>query len=205
MDEPEATDNSGPRSLVERARTGDRAAMEALLVQWLPKLREFVQQRMSPLLRGREASDDLVQSTCREVIAGIERCDYRGEELFRGWLFTAVLHKVQKRERDARAQRRDPRLELPLAETPTTAQPPAALPTPSAAAAANEQRARIEAAIASLPPDYRRVLTLARLDHLSRSEIARQLGRSEASVRSLLTRALKALEDRLAGDGSSAG
>jgi RNA polymerase sigma-70 factor (ECF subfamily) len=201
MTDPDAPDGA----LLQRARNGDRAAAEALLVRWLPGLRDFVRHRMSPLLRGREATDDVVQSTCREVIAGLDRCEDRGDEAFRGWLFTAVLHKVQKRERDARAQRRDPRREVPLAETPTTAQPPAVQPTPSAEASANEQRARLAAAIAELPPDQRQVLALARLEHLPRDEIARQLGRSEAAVRSLLTRALKALGERLADGGPSAG
>jgi RNA polymerase sigma-70 factor (ECF subfamily) len=189
--------------LLQQARDGDREAMEALLVRWLPRLREFVHERMSPLLRAREASDDVVQSTCRELLGGLDRCEFRGEEAFRGWLFTAVLHKVQKRERDLRAQRRDPRVEQPLAETPTHGQPPAPQPTPSQDAIAHERRARLEAAIAALPEDYREVLALARLAQLPRAEIAARLGRSEASVRSLLTRALQALGERLAHDRSS--
>lgn len=51
--------------LVLRARSGQRKAMEALLLRGLPELRDYVQQHMSPTLRAREASEDLVQSTCR--------------------------------------------------------------------------------------------------------------------------------------------
>lgn len=107
--------------------------------------------------------------------------------------------------RFVRGERRDPRREVPLAETPTAAQPPAGQPTPPVVAMANEQRARLEAAIAELPPDYRQVLAHARLEHLPRAEIAERLGRSDASVRSLLTRALKALGERLGDGGPSAG
>jgi len=202
MRDPRAPD---PRTeeLFDKAKAGDGAAMKDLLVHYLPSLREFVAARMSPLLRAREASEDVVQSTCREVLAGLARFEFRGEDAFRGWLFTAVLNKVQKRERDLRARRRDPRLEQPLGETPSRSEPPALQPTPSQAVIATEQRRRLENAIAALPEDYRTVLSLARLAQLPRAEIAARLGRSEASVRSLLTRALQALGEQLAADRSS--
>jgi RNA polymerase sigma-70 factor (ECF subfamily) len=202
-----ASDDQGPSDplapLVAAARGGDRDAKEQLLLEWLPNLRQFVQRRMSPLLRAREGSDDLLQSSCREVLAAIDGCEFRGSEAFRGWLFTAVLHKLQKRERDVRAGRRDPRRERPIEGTPSAAEPPAAEPTPSQQLAAAERTQRLREAIATLPPDQRQVLELARLADLPRAEIAQRLGRSEASVRSLLTRALKALAERLADGGPS--
>lgn len=192
-------------ALVAAARRGDRAAMEALLLHWLPGLREFVRTRMSPLLRTRETSEDLVQSSCRELLAAMGDVEYRGAEAFRGWLFTAVLNKVRKRERDLRAERRDPRRERAIDGAPSAALPIGGPGTPSQAAIARENAERLRAAIAGLPDEYREVLSLARLSQLPRAEIARRLGRSEASVRSLLTRALQALSERLGPDRSSAG
>lgn len=138
-----------------------------------------------------------LQSSCREVLAAIDDCEFRGTDAFRGWLFTAVLHKLQKRERDARAGRRDPRRERPIAAAPSAAEPPAPEPTPSQHLAGVEREQRLRAAIQSLPPDYREVLELARIAEVPRAEIARRLGRSEASVRSLLTRALRALSEQI--------
>ena len=54
----------------------------------------------------------------------------------------------------------------------------------------------LEAAFDDLPEHYREVVTLSRIAQLSRAEIARQMGRTEASVRNLLSRALIALAHR---------
>lgn len=191
--------------LVAAARLGDREAKERLMLEWLPNLRQFVQRRMSPLLRAREGSEDVLQSSCREVLAAIDGCEFRGTEAFRGWLYTAVLHKLQKRERDTRAGRRDPRRERSLDGAPSATEPPAAEPTPSQHLARAEEEQRLRAILQDLPEDYRQVLELARLAELPRAEIARRLGRSEASVRSLLTRALRALAERLGDDRTTGG
>lgn len=194
-----------PRGMHDGGSDRDRAAKEDLLLRWLPSLREFVRGRMSPLLREREDSEDLVQSSCREVLAGLDLCEYRGEEAFRGFLFMAVLRKVQKRERDLRARRRDPRRAKPLDALSGDGELAAAHATPSQQAVAQEGVEQLRQAIAALPEEYRQVLSLARLAQLPRAEIARRMGRTEASVRGLLTRALQALSERLADDRSSAG
>jgi RNA polymerase sigma factor (sigma-70 family) len=66
----------------------------------------------------------------------------------------------------------------------------ASLSSPSRAAMAREGVARIEAAFARLPEHYREVITLARIVGLSQEELAEVTGRSVASARNLLTRAL---------------
>lgn len=194
--EPPRQDDETER-LIAAARAGDRGAKEQLLLVWLPQLRQFLRQRMSRLLRARESSADLLQSSCRELLAALDGLQFCGVDEFRGWLFTAVLHKLQKHERDLRAARRDPRRERAIDSALGAAQPPAAEPTPPQQLAAVERQQRLMAAIQSLPDDQRRVLELARIQELPRSEIARRLGRTEASVRSLLTRALRGLAERL--------
>src|SRR5690606_28699201 len=61
---------------------------------------------MSPLLRAYESESHLVQSACRELLLQAEDFEYPGEAAFRAWLYTAALHKLQKRERHLRAQKR---------------------------------------------------------------------------------------------------
>jgi hypothetical protein len=56
----------------------------------------------------------------------------------------------------------------------------------------------LEAAFDELPEHYREVITLSRIAGLSRAEIAAHMGRSEASVRNLLSRALVVLAEAMA-------
>lgn len=183
--------------LLRRSTAGDPAALRELVVRNLPGLRAFVRLRMSPLLRARESASDIVQSTCEDVLRELADFDWRGEEAFRGWLYTVVWNKLRNRERDVRAGRRDARREAPLDESEAVdrqlADCYAAVLTPTEHVIAEERARQLEAAFDELPDHYREVLTLSRIARLSRAEIAAHTGQSEASVRSTLTRALAAL------------
>ena len=64
---------------------------------------------------------------------------------------------------------------------------------PSRAASSAEEIARIEQAFAGLPEDYREVILLSRVVGLDRASVAREMNRSEDSIRNLLHRALAKL------------
>lgn len=186
--------------LLRRSRSGDETAFEALLQHHWPGLRAFVRARMSRELRARESGSDLVQSTMRQLLQGLDGFEYRGEAAFRSWLYTAVLHNLQKRERDLRAQKRDVRRQVPLPDgssAPSLAQCYSQVLSPSGAMMAEEEARAFEEALDTLPADYREVIALSRIARLSRAEVARQMGRSEGSVRNLLHRALVALAEEL--------
>jgi RNA polymerase sigma factor (sigma-70 family) len=54
-----------------------------------------------------------------------------------------------------------------------------------------------------LPPDYRRVIRLARIEGLKIQEIAERIGKSRDSVKHLLARALDSLRAGFGAAGSS--
>ena len=191
---PDAGRHSGELWLASQA--GDRTALEALLQHHLPALRAFARLRMSPLLRARESSHDLVQSACCTLVRALDSFEYRGEEAFRGWLYTAVANKVLEHEREARAQVRDARREVRVTDTEgdvALSGVYAQVLSPSQQLIAAERLRALEAAFDELPDHYREVLTLSRIARMSRAAIAAQLGRTEDSVRNLLTRALAEL------------
>lgn len=195
---PEGDRHSG--DLFRASHLGDRQALEALLANHLPALRAFARLRMSPLLRARESQDDLVQSACCAVIKALPGFEYRGEEAFRGWLYTAVANKVLEHEREVRAQMRDARREVASQNVDgdsVLSGVYAQVLSPSQELVAAERLRELEAAFDALPDHYREVLTLSRIARMSRTAIATQLGRSEASVRNLMTRALADLALRL--------
>ena len=92
---------------MERAGSGDREAVEALLLGHVSRLRAFVRLKMGPVVRGRESSEDLVQSVCREVLEDLDGFEYRGEAGFRQWLFRRAEHKVVDRGRFWGREKRD--------------------------------------------------------------------------------------------------
>ena len=185
-------------ALTRAAAGGDRDALETLLTQQLPSLRAFVRLQVDPALRARESSTDLVQSVCREVLTKADRFRFAEPEGFRRWLFTTALRKVRDRRDHHLAARRDARREV---DEQALARAYGSMTSPSGAAARHEQLERVERAMDALPAEYRQVLALSKLAGLTRDEVAREMGRSEGSVRMLLHRALARLVAELEESG----
>ena len=74
--------------------------------------------------------------------------------------------------------------------------------TPSRDAAAREELARAEAALARLSEEHREVIVLARIVGLSHAQIAEKLGTTEVATRSLLHRALARLAVEMGGESA---
>jgi RNA polymerase sigma-70 factor (ECF subfamily) len=199
---------TGPRdpdqhtqTLALRATQGDAQSVHALLVQYLPRLRAFIRSQVDPKLRLRESVSDMVQSTCREIVAAGPDFDWQGEARFRGWLFTTALNKIRGRVRHFAAKKRGPDA-ADGDDIEGLVDRWAAANSPSRVAAGHELNATMEAAMDALPADYREVIALSRMAELPHIEVARVMGRSEGAVRTLLSRALCALVaevDRLEG------
>ncbi len=190
-------DDRSIEALTEAAAGGDRGALEALLERHLPELRAYIQNRAGRLVRAHESQSDLVQSVCREILQYSERFQHPGEGAFRRWLFTTALRKLSHRRDFLNAERRDVgRVEDAqrfgsqdsALENAFVAHTP-----PDHEVLLREEMERLERALASLTAEYREVILLARVEGLSRAEVAARMQRSEGSVRMLLHRALAAL------------
>lgn len=173
---------------------GGDPALERLLAEHLPRLRAFVRLKAGPLVRAREAESDIVQSTCRELLARRERFQHEGDGNFRRWLFTTALRKILDKHDFHTAARRDVRRTGDADLLSVYAR----LATPSQVASAREQIERIEAALAELAEDEREVVVLSRIAGFTRTQVAAEMERSEAAVRNLLHRALAKLGRLLA-------
>jgi len=194
-----------PRPLAEliaAAKQGDRAAVDELIVRHLPDLRAYVRLRAGPLVRAREGESDIVQSVVREVLHHVDRFQHGGDGAFRAWLFATALRKLVNKDAFHRAERRDAgRVDAavdPGEEIDQLAAAYERFAAPSQAARSTEEIARIDRAFAELPEDYREVIVLSRVVGLDRADVAREMNRSEASIRNLLHRALARLGEALA-------
>ena len=182
------------KGAVERFRAGDPSALEVLFEQHMPALLAFSRVRLGPMLAAHESAHDVVQSAFREVIEGAPRFMYGGEAAFRAWLYTHVSRKIADRAEYWGAQRRDAAREQRI-DDGVLELVRRTLSTPSEGAVGREALEKLDAAFAQLPDDHREVILLARVAGLSRAEIAEATGRSEASIRNLLPRALARLAD----------
>ena len=187
------------QALLAAAAAGDRGALDELVVRNLPDLRAFVRLRAGPQVLVREGESDIVQSVCRDLLENAERFRFGGEEGFRRWLFSAAMRKILKKHRFHTAQKRDVREEAAAAQELLEAY--SRIATPSRELGAIEEVDRIERAFAALPDDWREAVLLSRVVGLSRAEVAKQMGRTEDSVKNLLHRALARLTTLL-GSGS---
>jgi len=184
--------------LFDQATRGDKNALDDLLQRYLPQLHAYVHARLGAELRARESSLDVVQSVCRQLLETGAAFDFRGEERFRAWLFTAALNKVRDRHRELHSDKRDVARERPPAESEADAATVAVhLLTPSQAAIGRETAAAVSASLAALTEEHREVVTLARLVRLPHQVIAEVMGRSEEATRQLLARAMVRLTREL--------
>jgi RNA polymerase sigma-70 factor (ECF subfamily) len=193
--------------VIEKAVAGDRDARGDLLQRHLPTLRAFVRLHLGQGIRSRESSMDLVNSVCREALVAMPRFEYRGPNSFRNWLLRQAENKIRDRARYWTRERRTARREagsvpalLSNMDATDRLSQLKSFSTPSRHACAREELSRAEAAFGDLPPDYCEVILLSRVLQLSHAQVAKEMGRTPAATRTLLSRALARLatlvEDR---------
>jgi RNA polymerase sigma-70 factor, ECF subfamily len=176
--------------LVRLAREGDLDAFAGIVQRHEPRLR-FVLLRILDDTRDAEES---VQDAFVQAWRNLDR--YRGDAALFTWLYRIGVNSAL-----ARARRRAPvTVDLSVVEGQASSSADSGL-RPEAAAEAGELRARIVAALATLPFEYREAVVLRDVAGLSNQEVAAALGVSLAAAKSRIHRGRLQLRDRLEGLG----
>jgi RNA polymerase sigma factor (sigma-70 family) len=147
---------------------------------------------MGPALAAREGEDDLVQSICRDVLAGLPELELVGEKAFRRFLYLAAERNLRSRVRHWRAQRREASLDglaLERGDYP-------AFDRASELTLARDEAERLGLALAQLAEPERQVNRPCRIEGRSAPEVTRASTKSEGAVRVMLHRALAELARR---------
>lgn len=188
--------------LIAALRRGDEAAFGLLIDQYHSSLVRVAQLYVP----SRAVAEEVAQETWIGVLQGIDR--FEGRSSLKTWLFRILTNRARTRgERESRT--------IPFADLATVTDEPyegavdpsAFLPegheyagwwagpppswqgAPEERLLAGETRERIAAAIATLPPNQRSVITLRDVEGWSAEEVANLLGVSDANQRVLLHRA----------------
>lgn len=176
-------------ALVERARAGDRAALEQIAGRYQPALLRFAHGRLPSAARGLVDTCDVVQVA---VVRTLERLD-GFEPAFRGSLLAYLRRAVLNQVRDEirRAQRRPAPVEL-------SHELPSLGPDPLEQVISREDLERYDAALATLPADQQEAFMMRIEMRCGYREIADAVGRPTAeSARMLVRRAIASMARRL--------
>ncbi len=160
-------------TLLERARAGDRAALEALIARYLPRMQRWASGRLPPWARDMADTQDLVQETLFQTFKRIDRFDPRGEGALQAYLRQALSNRLRDELR--RSKRRPPHGELDsqLADHDRS---------PLEAAIGAEALERYERALSTLrPEDSEMVVAKIELGY-THQEIAELFGKPTANA-----------------------
>jgi RNA polymerase sigma-70 factor (ECF subfamily) len=185
---------SGPsdQELVDAARSGDRAALEALLERHQRRVYRFGLK----MCRDAEDAKDILQETL--IAAARTLPDFRGASSVSTWLYTIARSfciKQRRRSKFAPAQEESLDAREPGTEARRVADPGRA---PDAALEGKQVEGALDAAIGALQPMYREVLLLRDVEGLSAPEVAEALGITVEAVKSRLHRARVAVREQVA-------
>jgi RNA polymerase sigma-70 factor (ECF subfamily) len=179
--------------LLQRAKDGDRAALEALVARYLPRLRAWASGRLPMRARSMFDTADLVQETLLRTIERLDRIEVRGPGGFQAYVRSAVLNRIRDEVRRASRWSGPEGVDESL---------PSPEPSPLEMAMGAELVARFERALAGLTEEEQRLIHLRiELDY-DYDEIAAMTDRpSRDAVRMAVKRALRHLAQEMGGRG----
>jgi RNA polymerase sigma-70 factor (ECF subfamily) len=178
-------------ALLERARTGDRRALEDLLVRHERRVYRFGLK----MCRDPEDAKDVLQETLLAVARTVK--DFRGASSVSTWLYTiARSFCIKKRRRSKFAPAEEESLEAsgPGEEALQVVEPSRG---PEDELAGRQVEAALEEAIARLDPMYREVLVLRDVEGLTAPEVGEIMGLTVEAVKSRLHRARVAVREAI--------
>lgn len=150
-------------ALAQQARDGDRAAFDALVRRYHPRLLRFAYR----MLQHTPDAEDVLQSTFVRAYKGLGA--YRPGGFFASWIYRIALNECRRKLRG--------RARTPLTMDSAVQETPAGPDSDPQAAALMQDRNRIvRDAVTSLPTIYREAILLFYFEGFAVEEIARATG-----------------------------
>jgi RNA polymerase sigma-70 factor (ECF subfamily) len=194
-------------NLADRVRAHDPVALAEFLEQHRRPLLVFIERQLGAGLRRKLEAEDIAQEVCAEAVKSLAHVEFGDRDPF-SWLCQITERKIiDSHRRFFAAQKRNAGREISLSPARDDTQQGgmlnllvASMTTASQAFSRNAKQARMQEAILQLPEDQREALRLRYVENLPSKDIAERLGKSDAAVRVMLTRALKKVQQILGID-----
>src|ERR1700730_16421617 len=103
--------DESPVELIERARAGDRDAVDAILQRCLPSLKRFAHGKLPAVARGYLDTNDLVQDAALNAVRHLDTFKPRHVGAMQAYLRRSVINRICDEVR--RVSRHPPPAELP--------------------------------------------------------------------------------------------
>jgi RNA polymerase sigma-70 factor, ECF subfamily len=186
--------------LQTRLRAGDATALPEFLQHYRPQLLAYIDRNLGTLLRAKVEAQDIWQETAMAAVNALPKADLSDRDPF-GWLCQIAQQRIIDASRKHAAQKRDSDFEVALNSPVGDSSHDwmsvlaASMTSPSQAFAREERHGQLYAAIQSLPTDVQQVLRWRYVDDLPTKVIAEKLGKSDVSIRVMLSRSVQKLQE----------
>lgn len=170
------------KELIERAQQGDKEAAGRLYEAYAKSIFQYIGYRVET----DEIAEDLTAEVFLRMVRGLKKYTYTGAPLG-AWLFRVASNQITDHYRQ--------RSKMPTTQIPETYR--SNIVDPLDEVLQHEERAHLRQALQTLSEDYQNVLILRFMQDLPHATVALVMERSEAAVRVLQHRALKALNTAL--------
>jgi RNA polymerase sigma factor (sigma-70 family) len=176
-------DKSEDVTLLGRWRTGDEEAGQALFARHFDSIYGFFETKCE------SEADELTQSTFLACLRAKDQ--FRQDSSFRTYLFTIARNELYRVLRTR--QRRDSKLDFQLSSIAEL------ISTPGTRMARNQEHKRLIEALQHLPVEQQTLLELHYWEEMEIAQLAEIFDSPQATIRTRLHRARKALRDRMEG------
>jgi RNA polymerase sigma factor (sigma-70 family) len=174
-------------ALLDKWRGGDADAGQALFERHFDSIYGFFETKCE------NEADELVQATFLACLRAKDQ--FRRESSFRTYLFTIARNELYRVLRTR--QRRDAKLDFELSSIADL------VSTPGTRMARNQEHRRLVEALQHLPVEQQTLLELHYWEDMEIAQLAEIFDSPQATIRTRLHRARKALRDRMENTGSA--
>jgi len=203
--------------LVERALSGDEAALAGAFTHDRERLVRMVELRLDPRVERRVDAADVLQDTFLELSRQLPDFAKKRNLPFFLWMRLVTSQRICKIHREhLGTEKRDARLEVSIhgghvpqaTSLALASQLLGRFTSPSQRAIREEAQAELQIALEAMDPGDQEILSLRHLEDLTNNEVALELGLTKSAATKRYMRALKRLReamDRIPGWTDSEG
>jgi RNA polymerase sigma-70 factor (ECF subfamily) len=185
------TSQSYETKLVEKLRSSDSTAVEEFHNIYRNRLYFLILEQVG---QDHAVAEDLTQEVFLAALQSLDK--FRGDSHLYTWLRSIAFHKIndfyRHQTREPKPEKSSPDFNAIEVEQISNNEP-----ATLTVLEFEEIRQSVHQALGSLPHDYQKVLVMKYLEEMPVLEISQIMGRSPKSVEGLLSRARKAMRDKL--------